>query len=69
VKKRRKRRYRKSSVEFKVSAVVRMLSGENVRALSRILEVSRSQLYRWLEQYREQAHLALQFGDSLRGLL
>jgi transposase-like protein len=31
-----------------------MLSGENVRALSRILEVSRSQLYRWLEQYREQ---------------
>jgi transposase-like protein len=54
VKKKRKRKYQRHTVEFKVKAVERMLAGENVRALSRILAVSRSQLYEWLDRYREQ---------------
>src|SRR5215831_9408402 len=54
VKNKRKRKYRRHTVEFKVNAVERLLTGENVRALSRILAVSRSQLYEWLERYREQ---------------
>ena len=54
MKKKRKRRYQRHTVEFKVKAVERMLAGENVRALSRILTVSRSQLYEWLDRYRKQ---------------
>lgn len=52
-KRRRKQKNRVYSQEFKLSAVERMLAGENVLALSRILEVHRSLLYYWLEQYRD----------------
>jgi transposase len=51
----KQRKYRSRTLEFKVDAVQRMLAGENIRALGRILEVPRSVLYRWLDQYREQA--------------
>lgn len=50
-KKQRKRRV--YSLEFKVEAVGRMCAGENVSALSRILDVPRTMLYYWLDQYRE----------------
>lgn len=40
------------SREFKLSAVKRALSGENVVALSRALGVPSGQLYRWCQHYR-----------------
>jgi transposase-like protein len=40
------------SRKFKLSAVQRMLCGENVSALSRELKVLRKDLYRWRKQYR-----------------
>ena len=54
VKEKEKRKYTQHTVEFKVQTVERMLTGENVLALSRILAVSRSQLYEWMQRYREQ---------------
>ena len=55
-KQRRRKKQRKPrvySLEFKVEAVQRICAGENMVALSRILEVPRSMLYYWLERYRE----------------
>jgi transposase len=40
------------SREFKLSAVRRMLAGENVSALSRELEVLRKDLYVWRDRFR-----------------
>jgi transposase len=40
------------SREFKLSAVKRALSGENVAALSRALGVPRGHLYGWCQHYR-----------------
>jgi transposase len=57
----KKRKYRRYNLEFKVEAVRRMLAGENVKALSRILDVPRSQFYDWLDRYREQG------AERLRG--
>ena len=57
----KKSKNRKYSVEFKVEAVRRMLAGENVSALSRVLSVERRRMYEWLEQYRDQG------GERLRG--
>jgi len=57
----KKRKARRYTLEFKVEAVQRMLSGENVKALSRILDVSRSRLYEWLDVYRERG------AERLRG--
>ena len=57
VKKRQKQKRKTNrayTLEYKVAAVERMLGGENIKALSRILGVARSQLYRWLDRYREQ---------------
>jgi transposase-like protein len=56
-----KQKYRKYSVEFKVEAVQRMLAGENIKGLSRVLDVPRSQLYAWLDRYRAQG------AERLRG--
>jgi len=50
---RKKRKYRRYTLEFKVEAVRRMLAGENIKGLSRVLDVPRTQLYRWLDRYRE----------------
>jgi transposase len=44
----------------KVSAVERMLAGENVSALSRELKVRRSILYRWKNEYEEKGKAAFQ---------
>jgi transposase len=52
-KKRKQRKPRTYSLEFKVEAVRRICAGENVLALSRVLDVPRSMLYYWLDQYRE----------------
>ncbi len=52
-KKEKRKKNRVYSQEFKLSAVQRMLAGENVLALSRILQVRRSLLYYWLDQYRD----------------
>jgi transposase-like protein len=57
----KKRKYRKYSLEFKVETVRRMLAGENVLALSRILDVQRRRMYEWLDRYREQS------AERLRG--
>lgn len=40
------------SREFKLSAVRRMLSGENVSALARELQVLRKDLYKWKDNFR-----------------
>jgi transposase len=40
------------SREFKLSAVHRMLAGENVTALSRELKVLRKDLYKWRDHFR-----------------
>jgi|SRR5579864_1210113 len=40
------------SRDFKLKAIERMESGENVSALSRELEVKRQMLYRWRSEYR-----------------
>ena len=40
------------SREFKLSAVHRMLSGENVSALARELRVLRKDLYKWRDNFR-----------------
>ena len=53
-KKERVRQNRAYSLEFKAEAVQRLLSGESVVALSRILEVHRNLLYYWLKRYRQQ---------------
>jgi transposase-like protein len=42
----------------KVSAVKRMLAGENVSALSRELEVRRTILYRWKDEYEARGEAA-----------
>jgi transposase-like protein len=41
------------SRELKVSAVKRMLAGENTTALAKELKVRRTLLYRWRESYRK----------------
>jgi|SRR5580658_6605878 transposase len=60
-KKQRTRQNRVYSLEFKVTAVQRMLSGESVVALSRVLEVHPNLLYYWLKRYRKQG------AERLRG--
>lgn len=55
VKKKRRSKNRVYSLEFKLSALERILRGEDIRGLSRILEVPRSLLYYWLERYRQEA--------------
>jgi transposase-like protein len=50
----KKRKYRVYSLEFKLEAVRRLMAGEGVISLSRILAVPRNLLYYWLNQYREQ---------------
>jgi len=57
----KKRKYCARTLEFKIDAVKRMLAGENIKALSRILEVPRSVLYEWLDRYREEG------AERLRG--
>jgi len=42
------------SREMKIDTVKRMLRGENISALTRELKTSRSVLYRWREEYREE---------------
>jgi transposase len=52
-KKRKARKPRVYSLEFKVEAVRRICAGENALALSRVLDVPRCMLYYWLDRYRE----------------
>jgi len=47
------------SREFKVSAVHRMLSGENVSALARELKVLRKDLYKWRDNFRSRGPAGL----------
>lgn len=57
MKKKRKMKRRKNRVytlDFKLDAVQRLMTGENVVGLSRILGVHRNLLYYWLRRYREQ---------------
>ena len=57
MKKKRKSRkgskQRRYTIEFKVDVVKRMLQGENIKALSRVMGLPRSQMYVWLDRYRE----------------
>jgi transposase-like protein len=55
----RKKVARVFSRELKLSAVRRMLAGENVSALSRELGVLRKDLYVWRERFRNGGPLAL----------
>lgn len=43
---------RRFSREFKLSAIARMVAGENVSALSRELGIARKCLYQWRDRYR-----------------
>jgi transposase-like protein len=47
-----KTKARRISQEFKVSAVERMLAGENVSALARELKIKRKRLYEWRDRFR-----------------
>ena len=47
------------SREFKVSAVHRMLSGENLSALARELQVLRKDLYKWRDNFRSRGPTGL----------
>lgn len=57
MKKKRKARtgykQRRYTIEFKIGVVKRMLQGENIKAMSRVMAVSRSRMYEWLDRYRE----------------
>ena len=44
---------RRHSREFKLAVVQRMLAGENVRGLSRELNIARSKMYEWRAKYLE----------------
>jgi transposase-like protein len=50
---------RSHSRAFKLAAVERMEAGENVSALSRELDVKRTLLYRWRDQYRSGGEMRL----------
>ena len=54
------------SREFKVSAVHRMLSGENVSALARELQVLRKDLYKWRANFRSRGPAGLRGRGRLR---
>ena len=54
-----RRAARRFSREFKLSAVARMESGENVSALSRELDVRRKLLYEWRDAYQAGGAAAL----------
>lgn len=56
----RKQKFRVFSREMKVSAVKRMLAGEDVTALAREFKVRRTVLYRWKAEYRERGANAFQ---------
>jgi transposase len=50
---------RRFSREFKLAALARMASGENVSALARELGVRRKYLYQWRERFRAGGAIAL----------
>ena len=50
---------RNFSRSFKLSAIERMESGENISALSRELMVKRAMLYRWRDAFRDGGESAL----------
>lgn len=52
-KKRKWYKQRHYTLDFKVDVVTRMLRGENIKGLSRVLGVPRSVMYAWLSRYRE----------------
>jgi transposase len=54
VKKKRKRKNRSYSLEFKLDAVQRLLSGERTMIVCHLLEIRKSLLYYWLNRYRKQ---------------
>lgn len=54
MKKKQRRRYRRFTLDFKVEAVARILGGESIRGVCRDLELHRSVVYQWLEQYRRE---------------
>ncbi len=54
-----RRKSRTFSREFKVSAVHRMLSGENVSGLARELQVLRKDLYKWRDNFRSRGPAGL----------
>jgi len=55
VKKTRKRKSRSYSLEFKLDAVQRLLSGERTMAVCHLLDIGKSLLYYWLKRYRKEA--------------
>lgn len=52
-KKRKGCKQRQYTIDFKVEVVTRMLKGENIKALSRLVAVPRSVMYEWLSRYRD----------------
>jgi len=55
VKKKRKRENRSYSLDFKLDAVQRLLTGERTMIVCQLLGVGRNLLYYWLKRYRMQA--------------
>jgi transposase len=60
---------RRFSREEKLAAVKRMLAGENVRALSRELKISRKMLYEWRAKYLSGGAAALRGSGRPRDLV
>ena len=55
--KKKRKATRRYSKEFKLEAVARLVGGENLVGLSRILGIHRNVLYYWLERYQEGVEL------------
>jgi transposase len=60
---------RRHSREFKLAVVKRMLAGENVRAVSRELNIARSKMYEWRSKYLEGGAAGLRGAGQPRKLV
>ena len=52
------------SGEFRIGVVKRILGGESVTKLHHELEIKRTMLYRWCDQYRKEGEAGLQRGTG-----
>jgi transposase len=64
-----RRRQRQHTREFKLAALARMGTAEDVQALARDLDIERGLLYRWQRTYRRDGEAALRTSGRPRSVL